>query len=159
MLKLVNGGARRAKPLVKTCLTSHAREIGEKKLGFAVEWRSSERLGKPITSCTYTTLHSISAGLHWEVERTDEPEKAWRSLAILLCSPRQSRRSGQFSTTLPAKLKNSPVVISKYGSAGQRRLAHPKGIESLAGANHRLVSRWPQSIDEHGLGLSVPQSR
>lgn len=62
------------------------------------EWRSSERLGKPITS--YTCVHSISAGPHWEPERTDEPEKALRSLArsisttILLCSPRQSRNPG-----------------------------------------------------------------
>lgn len=48
MLKLDNGAARRAEPLVKTCLTSHAREIGEKAWP-RIEWRSSERLGKPIT--------------------------------------------------------------------------------------------------------------
>lgn len=77
VLKLVNGAARRAKPLVKTCLTSHAREIGEKAWPRS-EWRSSERPGKPITSYTYTTFD-----LSWTplgTERTDEPEKAWRSL-------------------------------------------------------------------------------
>lgn len=72
VLKPDNGAARRAKPLVKTCLTSHAREIGEKAWPRS-EWRSSERPGKPITFYTHTTFD-----LSWtplRPERPDEPQK------------------------------------------------------------------------------------
>lgn len=96
MLKPDNGAARRAKPLVKTCLAFHAREIG-KKAWPRFEWRSSERLGKPIQvqDLSWTPLGC---------DRADEPEglvvtgKAhfahtsmpYSILKILLFSPRQS---------------------------------------------------------------------
>lgn len=65
--------------LVKTCLTSHAREIGEKAWPQS-EWRSSERLGKPITSHqahTHSILQEISAGLHWELTALTNQRALW----------------------------------------------------------------------------------
>lgn len=168
VLKPDNGAARRAKALVKTCLTSHAREIGEKawpRFG----WRSSERLGKPITFYTYYLGRLQPYDLSWTplgTERTDEPQEpggcgcwqgCWQGtispisttrprahsiLTILPCGPRQSRRSGHFQHYSVCQTQNSPV-ISKYGSAGWLTQA---GSSHWPGANRRLVSRWPQSI-------------
>lgn len=83
------------------------------------------------------------------------PIRSCRSYYVAL-GDWQSTPSGESSTTLSVKLKNSPV-ISKYGSADWLTRLTQKGLSHWPGANHRLVSRWPQSIG-HGLGLSVKVS-
>lgn len=87
MLKLNNGAARRAKPLVKTCLAIHAGEIGEKAWP-GNKWRSSERLGKPITLSS-----QLQRGLHWQTDRTGEPDSPGR-LGRLILSTRPLAQIG-----------------------------------------------------------------